>query len=188
MTDEQRIFVAVDISDDARMQVASYIETRRQRSPDVRCRWVAPKNLHITACFIGNVDADGLTAWQESVSAAADGIQPFNVELAGTGRFSQHRQRTDVLWLGVSCEPRDSFDQIGLYLNEDKRVKPHLTIGRLKNAPGAADLLAKHSSADFGPISFRVTDLVIYESKLTPSGSIYTQLYIAKLKGRGATN
>lgn len=183
MSELKRVFVAVDISEDARGLVTAYIDNVRRLSPDAPCRWVRPENLHITCWFIGNVDAKGLDGWKESVSLAADALSPFKVELGRTGKFSQHRHHSDVLWIAAKSDPPHRFVEIAQYIHEDKRVKPHLTIGRLKSLPGGADLVNRHLSTEFGPVSFAVNELVIYESLLTPAGSEYTPIYRAQLQG-----
>ncbi|MFL6373323.1 MAG: RNA 2',3'-cyclic phosphodiesterase [Pyrinomonadaceae bacterium] len=182
MTEQKRVFVAVNISEEARRAVAGYVDKLRLKFPDTRCRWVPPENLHITAWFIGNIDAAALEKWKEWVSLAADALASFKVELKSTGRFSQYRQHSHVLWLGANSEPADRFVQIVHYLHEDKRVKPHLTIGRLKNSSGAGELISEHLSSEFGPLLFQVNELVIYESKLGPDGSIYTPIFKAPLR------
>ncbi|HTH51756.1 MAG TPA: RNA 2',3'-cyclic phosphodiesterase [Pyrinomonadaceae bacterium] len=181
MSDQKRIFVAIDISDEARSQIADYSEGLRKRFPAARCSWVRPENLHITLRFIGNVDDEGLAAWSQKVAAAAASIAPFSLVIEGTGKFSQRRQRTDVLWIGSRAETADRLTQIARDLNDGKAIKPHVTIGRFKDSPDASQLAAEHCAASFVPLAFDVTELVVYESRLTPNGSIYTQIFRAPL-------
>lgn len=183
MNDLKRCFVAVEVSEEARREAGEYINRLRSLFPNVKCRWVAPENLHITCWFIGEVDDEKLKGWKSSVDRAAAALSRFSVTIEGTGSFAQHRQRSRVLWLGVTATPPNSFIEIAMYLQEDKRVKPHLTIARLKESSDAHQLISAHTAAEFGPMRFTANELVIYHSELTPSGSVYTPVHRANLKG-----
>ena len=52
----KRIFIAVDIPDEARRIIASYIEELRRRFPNARVGWERPEKLHLTLKFIGRID------------------------------------------------------------------------------------------------------------------------------------
>ena len=53
---KRRIFIAVDISDDARRSVDGYITELRSRFSDVRVGWERPEKLHFTLKFLGQVE------------------------------------------------------------------------------------------------------------------------------------
>src|SRR6188768_473793 len=101
--DEKRVFVAIDISERARAAVGEYILKLRTTYPNVRARWVAPENLHITMRFIGNVDAAGLNSLDHLVREVASKFDAFEMTLAETGNFGRRRDRTDTLWIGVTA-------------------------------------------------------------------------------------
>jgi 2'-5' RNA ligase len=58
----------------------------------------------------------------------------------------------------------------------EREFVPHLSIARLKDAAKGKEPVAEHLASEFGPITFHVDELVIYESTLTPTGSVYNVL------------
>ena len=53
---------------------------------------------------------------------------------------------------------------------------PHLTIGRIREPQKATELAKIHLENKFEPVGFEVSELVIYESELRPTGSIYRKI------------
>lgn len=169
----KRIFAAVDIPEQARIQVAEYVRELRAEFTDLRVRWERPEKLHITVHFAGDLDAGDLAAFQERVAACAPTTSPFVVKIDGTGAFIKRRSRANVLWLGL--ESQSMLEKLTTSLDEDNlRSKPHLTIARLKDAKRCRGLIDKHLTAKFEPIEFAANEIVVYESALMPSGSVYT--------------
>ncbi|MDR2444158.1 MAG: hypothetical protein LBE31_11650, partial [Deltaproteobacteria bacterium] len=63
----------------------------------------------------------------------------------------------------------------------DKKFLPHLTLARTKkNSQSVATLARKFEGRLFG--RFMVTDLILYQSKLQPTGVIHTPLEVITLK------
>ena len=181
--DTKRVFVALDISDQARDAVAKYVDRLRAKHPDVRARWLPPKNLHITLRFVGDVDGNGLAKLDEDVKNAAGKFEPFIVTLAGTGNFAKRKIRADALWLGMtsvaSDRKTDVLEDIAAALSPDdtgRRFVPHLTIARIKDVSQATSLVADHLASTFGAVSFTASELIVYESTLRPTGSVYSVL------------
>lgn len=173
---KKRIFAAVDISDEARAEVGKYVRELRERSAAMRVRWERPEKLHVTLHFAGDLDDAELAAFQERVAACAANTSPFVVAIDATGAFIKRRSRANVLWLGL--ESQGKLGRLALDLDEDNsRFKPHLTIARLKDAKECSDLIDKHLAGKFGPIKFDATEIVVYESKLMPTGSVYSVVY-----------
>ena len=181
--DKKRVFVAIDIAEAARAAVGEHIARLKKLYPNVRARWVAPENLHVTMRFVGNVDAAELKDLDERVESVARGITEFEMTLAETGNFGRRRDRTDTLWVGVKASD-GQLNEIAVALQEEPHRKfvPHLTIARIKDRAQAVPLIEEHLSSEFQQVSFIVRDLVIYESTLTPSGSVYSVLSKNRLR------
>jgi len=62
------------------------------------------------------------------------------------------------------------------YEPEKKSFTPHVTIGRVRGAPSAAALADVHLNTRTESVAFTVSEIVIYESNLQPTGSIYMPL------------
>jgi len=175
--DKKRIFVAIDISDEARQAVASYIESLRQDFADVPVRWERPEKLHITLKFAGSIDDEALRSLTSNVAAAAADSKSFAVTLAETGTFVKRTSRANVLWIGL--QPRYVMDEMAAKIDPQRlrrRLKLHITIARIKDAKKAQLLIERHLNNVFEPVTFRVDEITVYESTLMPAGSIYNVL------------
>src|SRR2546427_4147728 len=96
-----RLFVAIDLEDDARR--ASAAEQKRlmqELHGESSLRMVRPEQMHLTLAFLGEVDdvrgAAIVDAMREDVKTA-----PFPIVYAGLGVFPPHGAPR-VLWLGVT--------------------------------------------------------------------------------------
>ena len=177
----KRIFAAVDISDEARRKVASYIETLRNEFRNVRVGWDKPEKLHLTLKFLGDTDDGQLRELEKIVREISAKITNFKLQIAETGVFPNVRNPR-VLWIDVKDEAgslakinarlESECEKIG-FKKEKRAFVPHLTIGRVREPNRAKDLARKHLENGFEPVEFEVSELVIYESKLRPTGSVY---------------
>ncbi len=187
---KKRIFVAVDISEDARRQTSCYIESLRGEFENLRVGWEKPEKLHLTLKFLGDADERQLKELQKIVENIAARISPFRLRIAETGVFPSVK-KARVLWIDVKDE-RGSLAKINENLEiecarigfaaENRNFKPHLTIARLKDANAAKSLIEKHLADTVEPAEFEVAEIVIYESRLQPAGSIYQKLTTVQLK------
>lgn len=175
----RRIFAAIDISDEARRRVTEYVSGLRREFSHLRVGWERPEKLHITVKFAGYLSDDELRDFVATATKAARTCKAFDAAITGTGAFVK-RRGSNVLWLGLDAEPlaklAAAFDPTPK--SENERVKrsfdPHLTIARLREPEKSRELIDRHLASDFQPIRFRVSGIVIYESTLLPTGSVYT--------------
>ncbi len=186
----RRIFTAIDISDEAQMKVAHYIENIRDEFPNLRVGWERAEKLHLTLKFLGDVDEKQLSNLIEAVEKTAEEFSNFNLQISETGAFPSPRNAR-ILWLGgrdeqenlrrlneileTECE-RKGFEK------EKRNFKPHLTIARLREPPKSKELVGKHLRNDFASIEFAVSEIVIYKSRPQKSGSIYSIVSKHRLK------
>lgn len=178
----KRIFVAVDISDLARRAAAAYIEDLRSEFRQIRVGWERAEKLHLTMKFLGGCEERQLKELEKIVAEIAAEISSFTIQIADTGVFPTAR-KPRVLWIDVKDAAGNlvkihelleaNCEKIG-FERETRRFVPHLTIGRVKEPNKARDLAVKHTRNKFEPVESVVPEIVIYESKLLPSGSIYS--------------
>jgi 2'-5' RNA ligase len=177
-----RAFVAVKISDQQRQAIASILEELSQL--DVRVKWVAPENLHITLKFLGDTDEEILPQIYKSIENAIGDSLSFDFLLEGVGQFPNARNPR-VIWAGI----REGYESLrALSSRIDQAVRPfgfkpekrrfsaHLTIGRVKDNRNINILMNEISVIDFVSESSLVTEVVLYQSTLRPKGPIYTPL------------
>jgi 2'-5' RNA ligase len=178
---KKRIFAALDIPPVARQLVAEYTAELSRRFPNEPVRWERSEKLHITLKFAGHIGSDELKRLTDAVRSAAASTMPFEVTIEGTGAF-QKLKRPVVLWLGLKGDEMGSIaSHIAGLTSEDpneqeRPFKPHLTLARIKHAEKCRDLVEAHKAGDFGPISFAANEIVIYQSQLLPTGSLYTPI------------
>ena len=186
----KRIFVAVDISDEARRRTAAYIESLRSEFANLRVCWEKPEKLHLTMKFLGDTNDEQLEKLKDIAENIAPEIPKFNLKITETGVFPS-RRNARVLWIDVKDE-KGSLAEINRLLEiecerigfprETRNFKPHLTIARLKEPHVSRELIERHLGNEFEPVVFEVAEIVIYESRLRPTGSIYEKLTTVQLK------
>lgn len=186
-----RLFTAVDLSESVRQRALDLIERLRPAAQGIK--WVQDSQLHITLKFLGDVAQERVRDVQEVISAAAQTLEPFEIEVAGAGAFPSNR-RPNILWLGVR-EGTDSLDKLFRAIQrplvklriprEERRYSPHLTLGRMKHGQRALGKLADvlKEFADYSAGVSPIREVVLYESQLLPEGPLYTPLTRARLMG-----
>jgi 2'-5' RNA ligase len=184
----KRVFAAIDISDEAREAIRSYIDDLRLGFERVPAKWERPEKLHITVKFAGSIDEEQLAAFSEQIQKAGQSVAPFQIKIVSTGAFVK-RRGPSVLWLGtkVVSVGEDPFSSLAgrLHENISKRpFRPHITIARIKDPKKVNDLIERHLASDFESTPFHVDKLVIYESVLVPTGSVYSNLGSFRLRGQ----
>ena len=183
-----RAFVAVEISDDVRLELTR-VQTRLQR---VRARvgWVAPANIHLTLAFLGDIPPEGVAKITVELDSIGSETAPFPYRVAKLGYFGSPRSPR-VIWAGVdegaaamtTLQQRvvEALRTLGIAL-ETRPFTPHLTIGRVRSAQGAgelAELIEKENDRVCGVVP--VTRVLLMRSALTSQGPVYSILHAAVL-------
>jgi 2'-5' RNA ligase len=168
-----RLFVALSLPEALRLRLAPL------GGGVPGARWTSPENLHLTLRFIGEVEngvADDLDAALAGVSAPA-----FDLTLSGVGHFGK-AAAARILWAGA--EPNDALNHLQAKIEtavmhaglpaEQRRFSPHVTLARLKRAPGnrVEQFVADHGDFKAAPIS--IDHYTLFSSFLSSSGAIYT--------------
>jgi 2'-5' RNA ligase len=192
MADIVRTFIAVEIPGEVKSRASQLIA--QLRTGPAKVKWVAPRHMHWTLKFLGDVDLLETPKICEAVARAVEPLAPFDVEARGAGAFPDVlRPRT--VWIGVGTgseqmiELHDAIEYelapLG-YRPENRRFRPHLTIGRVRNSPTGIDELGRliEQHADFASGLSTVYEVMIVSSELGPDGPTYEVLGHADLKGR----
>jgi len=178
----KRTFIAFDIIPSE--TVKEVFETVRHRLRNERITWIDPGNLHITVKFLGDTDDALIPEIISCANRITVAYEPFRLNLKGLGVF-RNIHDPNVLWMG--CRIEDSLaklkNELELSLNslgfetETRVFSPHLTLGRIKllrQTNQLGELLTAYKDREFQEMM--IHELVYYESRLTPLGSVYTQL------------
>ncbi len=188
----RRLFVALEPPDPVRRRLAAAAAALRRAAgrAEADVRWVATDNLHLTLQFLGAVPEERVSAVAGALTEAAAGARPLSLEVTGAGGFPSAR-RPRVVWLGLGGDvPALSalVEDVGRRLAalgfppEARPFSPHLTVGRARDprgAPGLGGALAARAQAD--GFAWRATELVLFESHLSPRGPRYEAILRAPL-------
>lgn len=186
-----RLFVALDIDLAIRERIARFLDGVREFAPDAR--WVRAESLHLTLKFIGEQSDHKLDTIKQSLTGIHSAVTALNFH--GYGFFPTPRSAR-VFWVGVDADEHlanlahlveQVLEPLGIK-PEGRDFSPHLTLARGKSAapqrrpddrPNRAfqhlqEKLAALPSPEFGTMTAR--EFFLYQSKLSPAGSQYTQL------------
>ena len=186
-----RLFVAVDLGDEVVRTVDEQVQKLRRRAPDAK--WIDAHKMHVTLVFLGHTDEARAQEVGDAVRAAAAGHEPLTISVESGGGFGT-RKAPRVLWIGLAGEidalgrlqqdVAQRMEALGFEM-EKRPFKPHLTLARareLRGDPALARCVEELEGKSFGKA--RVTELILFESKLSPKGAQYTPLVKAPLGHR----
>jgi 2'-5' RNA ligase len=196
-----RIFIALDIDDEIRSRIALFLDGVYGFAPDAR--WVRPESLHVTLKFVGEKSEDNIEEIKQSLAAIT--ADAFALTFRGYGFFPSNRAPR-VFWIGLHPEPKltalaatvnERLAQLAIP-KEEHAFTPHLTLARGAGGSGwprrrkgdaanrtfqqLQEKLAVRPTPEFGTMTAR--DLFLFQSQLSPSGSMYTKLAAFALRWR----
>jgi RNA 2',3'-cyclic 3'-phosphodiesterase len=182
-----RLFIAIELPSEIKAALAACQEELRQTG--AHASWPPPGNLHLTLKFLGEVEATRLPALKQICAEAARQATRFTLITHGLG-FFPNANRPRVVWVGLQADTQQlpalqqqleaRLSEVG-FPADDKAFHPHLTLGRIKTPAHIRALVECVQAYAFPPLSFTVTELVLMQSQLQPSGALYTPLLRALL-------
>jgi len=188
-----RLFVALDIDEATRERIVRFVDGVEPFAPEAR--WVRPESLHVTLKFIGEQKDEVVAQVKEKLQTIA--AHRCEIQFRGYGFFPNPKSAR-VFWIGMQAGPElgalaSEIDarmaELGIE-KEDRPFSPHLTLARAGGGSGSPrwrkddrpnrvfqklqDRLSALPPPEFGAITPR--EFFLYQSKLSPEGSIYTKL------------
>lgn len=154
-----------------------------------RARWTRPDQFHITLKFLGETPAEALEPVTAATREAVRGWEAFTVSFQGVGAFPNWA-RPRILWAHVAAgqealsrlagHVEEALADLGV-TREKRPFRAHVTLGRIP----------EHVDAPAGPVDSltlaagpeHVDRVVVYESRLTPRGAVYTERHSLSLQG-----
>ena len=160
-----RLFLAIPLPEGPRRRLAEVQCQLRSQADNVR--WCAAENFHLTLQFLGETDPVLLPQIQVRMTKAALTVSPFELALAGLGKFSG-----GAVWAGLRAAPELArlVDALGA-----PPIHPHITLGRARGRVR----LKLDAVASMG--RFRVGEIALMSSQLGPNGAVYTPEFSAPL-------
>ncbi|MEI6579538.1 MAG: RNA 2',3'-cyclic phosphodiesterase [Eubacteriales bacterium] len=184
----KRLFAAIPIKPTPEF-IDTYAELQTTLKHE-RITWVSSNNMHLTLKFFGETDERKIPSIAEALKNGTSLIPSFSLLFHKTGTFGS-RYNPKVIWLGAEEQPilnklaeqvKVELEKIGFEYDRQNFV-PHLTLGRIRDLTDKE--LFQQVMNDYRDeflLEQEITVLYLYESVLTPKGSIYTQLHIVDLK------
>lgn len=179
----KRLFIGVPIQS---ANVAGMVENWKSHAQLNRnvISWTKPENWHVTLFFLGDTPVLRIGLLQNLLDEAFNSVQLFETGLSGLGLFP-NPDNPKVLWIGLKdIRPLiPARNNLGSLLQQNgfdfdnKPLKPHLTIGRIRkigNLQVLNSLLNDFRNFEFAKV--HLDKVTLFESLLTPSGSVYKPL------------
>jgi len=177
-----RLFTAIDIPDEIRQALHSFV---RRLRPLATLRWSAAENMHITTKFIGEWPETRFNEMRRALAAVCEppAMDSIAITIKGVGWFPDAR-RPRVFWAGVeggeslhalASRTEQATGTLGIPV-ETRVFSPHLTLARIGTGavllPVRAALQALPSGGGFDFGSFEASEFFVYLS----AGGKYTKL------------
>jgi RNA 2',3'-cyclic 3'-phosphodiesterase len=170
-----RLFVGLAVSD----AIKDVLErlTLRLRAKDDGLRWSTPDQWHVTLVFLGEVDDESRNRLVKELANVRQTRLTLRIE--GLGVF----QRAGILHaeVGVTQELLRLYEAAAAAVKraaldvEERPYRAHITLARSRNRDGRRTMERLQRAAQQQRLSERwdVTEFLLYESQLSPSGSRY---------------
>ncbi len=178
-----RVFISVDLSDQAKKEIEQLLKKLSKKGWDVR--WEKPDKLHQTLVFLGNIEKEKLLEIKKICRQVVRETQPFILLFKGLGVFPDF-DWPRIIWIGLKGDlKRLAFLQKTInkklknkgFKISDKLFTPHITLGRIKRVRVAQRKEIGRQMKALRELNFKskilIDNIKIYESKLSRLGSQY---------------
>ncbi|MDP1948196.1 MAG: RNA 2',3'-cyclic phosphodiesterase [Nitrospirota bacterium] len=200
-----RTFLAVELSpalqaELARVQQELKRSLEQEMQGGTRISWALPVSIHLTLKFLGDMDEQMIDRLRAALEEAIGSQIAVVVAIERIGVFP-NPQSPRLLWVGPSehwergeeakrvAEIHVVIEQAceGLnFLREPRPFSPHLTLARIKMGERHVGVALAKSGVLDRPLSMgslAIESVVLMQSTLTPTGSVYTKLWDVRLRG-----
>ena len=184
-----RLFVAIDLDEDARRAIAA-LQRRVMRAlgTERSVKAVDPAQMHLTLVFLGEIAEPAVPPIVDTLSTNID-VRPFAAEFHGLGVFPP-RGAPRILWLGLEegsdriiAVHREVTSRLGRVnvLLERRPFHPHLSLARWRASRPADRQRVLFAEPRAAIARLTVDHVTLYQSRLSPAGPTYTSLTRANL-------
>ena len=180
-----RLFFAVELP----QEVHRVLGRLRPNEPNRDYRWVDDGLLHVTLAFLGEQPEDRLHALQAIGAAAANSTRAGVLRLGEAGQFGAKRAPR-VLWVALEGDldallTLQRHVQRGLrdggFPTEEREFRAHITLARRREMAAGGPPTGWPPEVEHTP--FRLEQLTLMQSRLSPRGPTYTPVFEFRLAG-----
>lgn len=174
-----RLFLAIEISDALRRQLARLQEVFRPIAP---ASYVKPSNLHLTLKFLGEVPDERVKKICDELSTVPQ-VGSFDLTADRITCFPE-RGRVRVIGVGMETPPQlvklvehieDTCKELG-FCREGRPYTAHITLARVREplAQSIREKLAKAAEEHLPAPTMRAGEFVLMQNILKREGAEYT--------------
>ncbi len=183
LPERARLFVALDLPDDARQHLLRWRSDALRRVPGLRS--VAPEALHVTLCFLGWRSVPEVRPIGDACQAAASGASPLGLSFGGALMLPSRRPRVLAVEIedpagelgGLEAALAAALSAGGWYAPEARPFLGHVTVARGERGARLRDVEPPPAPAT----AFTATSVTLYRSRLERSGARYEALRTIEL-------
>jgi len=172
-----RVFIAVEISNE---EILEKIQTF-QKNVKIDAKPTRVEQIHFTLQFLGEIDNAKCQQVKDVLNKIS--FSQFEVSLKNVGGFPNLRNPR-VIWIGIEKDGAEKLtdlaNEIGIKLatlgfEKDKKIKPHLTVFRVKKKiENVSSIMRDFEAMEFG--TEIISQIKLKKSVLSPKGPEYSDL------------
>lgn len=175
-----RSFIALEIPDEAITNILKIRDEKVGKLEDVR--WERKEKLHLTLKFLGDINSEMIGSYSQTLEKITSNYESMNLSFSEFGIFKR-RNELKILWIGLKDNLKliqivddieSSFTEFG-FEKENRKFKSHITLLRFRGHEDSEKIVSL-KEVKLPEIDFNANKITLYESMLTPSGSIYRSL------------
>jgi RNA 2',3'-cyclic 3'-phosphodiesterase len=182
-----RTFIGIKIK--AEPALAKIVADLKDQLNDEPMNWVEFHNLHLTIKFLGETTGQQVHEIKKLLSEITLNYQFFSIRLEGLGFFKSNGMPR-VLFSGIyeegtmahlANEAENLLATLG-FEKEKRPFSPHLTLARIRflhNKKRFYEAVKSYRNITLQESS--VTDIILFQSILNPSGPVYQELAVFSL-------
>lgn len=170
----KRLFVAIPLPPSTNRALDKYCQQISIQHPLLKLRFTPTTKRHLTLAFLGSLNTAKI---QNAVTIVETLKHPvFTIELESISRFPEQQSRIIVALPKDSDMLSSLHNKLHTRLNEsglptqNRQFRPHISLTRIKKIDMDLPLMLNP------PIEMKVSEIILYESLLTDTGSIYTPI------------
>ena len=169
-----RCFIAIDLPEYIRKEISEI----QEKLPEAKLKLVKPENMHLTLKFLGDVDEKHIIKIKDILKDISINL---NCRINNIGVFTNSFIR--AIWAGVEPEEKlreiydliqDKLEKLGF--KKDKKWKSHATLARASGIKDRKRFLEALEKIKVKPLEFKVNEVKLKSSALTPEGPVYEDL------------
>jgi 2'-5' RNA ligase len=171
----QRVFIGIPVDTAAQQHINELLGPIRKLRPDIR--WVPENNRHMTLAFLGNMARSVVVKLQDEFDETYQRQICFQYKLTRLTRFPGSNGRIIALCNELDRSLDSLFQTTSGLLQANrleldrKEFRPHITLGKIRKAKQLRTTFKQPTD-----ISLDISRIILYQSTVTDSGSIYSVL------------